>query len=107
MLTLYFSAFLQECDQYWGEITNGMYWFDRRATLAAVLRSGSVTVDSLVQFFDAFVAQTSTRRCKFSSQFYGAGKRYIKAAAGMQTIQEPCVFRRSQVLLPVPDFAPL
>lgn len=79
-----------------------MYWFDRRATLAAVLRSGSVTVQSLVRFFDAYVAQASAQRCKFSSQFYGAGKHYVKTAAGVHVVQDPSVFRRSQVLLPVP-----
>ena len=87
-----------------------MYWFQRKTTLAAALRSGVVTRASLLQFFDRYVSAASAHRCKFSSQFYGQNKRYIKPAAAtgvaVEVVKEPVQFRRSHALHPVPDFAP-
>ena len=102
----------QECEQHWAEIKTGMYWFGRKPALAAVLRSGAVTAHSLLQFFDAFVSTTSAKRCKFSSQFYGKGQRYVKSVVEsgqpvVEIIADPSLFRRAHSLLPVPDFSPV
>lgn len=111
--SLVISSFLsllpsQECDFYWAEVTNGMYWFERRATLAALLRSGKVTVDTLLAFFDTYVAAASAQRTKFSSQFYGKGKGYIKSTdEKVQKLEDPSAFRRAQTLRALPKFAPL
>lgn len=110
-LTIYSSpspSAQQECDFYWAEVTNGMYWFERRVTLAALLRSGQVTVDSLLAFFDTYVSAASAHRTKFSSQFYGKGKGYIKSAdAKVHKLEDPSAFRRAQTLRALPKFAPL
>jgi hypothetical protein len=104
---------LQECDHYWAEVTNGMYWFGRKHTLADVLRSGTVTRESLLQFFDAYLTAAGPQRRKFSSQFYGKGRRYVKATAAGGSgaapvvVGEPVEFRRSLPLYPVPQFAPV
>ena len=108
---VYVKLFSQESDQHWAEIKNGMYWFGRKPALAAALRApGAVTAATLLQFFDTFVAASSATRCKFSSQFYGADKRFVKSSAGaaaVELVRDPALFRRSKALLPVPDFAPL
>ena len=89
-----------------------MYWFGRRQALAAVLRSGVVTAQTLLLFFETYIARESTKRCKFSSQFYGKGQRYLKAAVEdglpiVEVIADPSLFRRTHALLPVPDFSPV
>jgi hypothetical protein len=85
-----------------------MYWFDRKPTLASVLRSGAVTRVSLLLFFDAYVSASSDQRRKFSSQFYGQGKRYIKPTAeNVEVVENPADFRRSHALMPVPKFVPV
>ena len=85
-----------------------MYWFQRRTTLAALLRSGAVTVDSLLQFFDTYVSAASAQRTKFSSQFYGQGKRYVKSAdAAVQKVSDPNDFKRAHAFRALPKFAPL
>lgn len=84
-----------------------MYWFNRKATLASVLRAGAVTRESLLQFFDAFLGASSPQRRKFSAQFYGKGKRYVKPAdTSAVVVEEPVQFRRSLPLYPVPKFSP-
>jgi len=85
-----------------------MYWFQRRTTLAALLRSGAVTVDTLLQFFDTYVSADSAQRIKFSSQFYGQGKHYVKPAdAAVQKVHDPNDFKRAHAFRALPKFAPL
>jgi hypothetical protein len=35
-------VFVQECGHYWAEVTNGMYWFGRKHTIADVRRARTV-----------------------------------------------------------------
>jgi hypothetical protein len=114
---------LQEANNHWNEIKNGMYWFDRKPTLASWLRTGEATQAALVQFFDRFLLASSPTRTKFSSQFFGKDKAFVKLSTAVHAdnddaaaaakpvvvvvVQDPCLFRRTQSLLPVPAFAPL
>lgn len=101
--------FVKECDQLWTEVSNGMYWFGRKPTLAKALRSGAVTQSSLLLFFDEFVGACSPLRRKFSSQFYGKGKRYVNpvGSGAVEVVEEPVEFRRAHSLMPVPKFTPV
>ncbi len=45
--------------------------FDRPQLLVAKLKSGSITIASVLQFYDDYLISGSTKRSKFSSQFFG------------------------------------
>lgn len=96
------------------EIKNGMYWFERKAQLAAVLQrsaevgtsgEGGITTAALVKFIDQFLVASCPARRKLSSQFYGKGTKYQKPKNPHAfVITDPTTFRQSMPLQPVPAF---
>ena len=52
-------------------------------------------------FFDIFISPTSTKRTKFSSHFFGAGKSYPESIPkNVIFVANPTSFKRSMPLLP-------
>ena len=95
----------EESGRHWEEVDSGMYVFDRRQLKAGYLSRGDgITIPLLLEFYDRHILNKDTR-IKFSSQFFGAGKKYPRQTAGgagsTVLITEPGVFKRSMHLLDI------
>jgi secreted Zn-dependent insulinase-like peptidase len=95
--------FFKESSKFWDEIKNNMYLFDRKQLLVDFLQSVSLSPAILLLFFDRYI-QPSLLRKKFSSQFYGANKKYDRSSINgidVVLINDPTSFKRSMSLLPI------
>jgi insulysin len=93
----------QESSQYWEEIKNATYLFDRKERLALFLCT--VTLEDCVVFFDRHISKGSSERKKCSSQFFGKGTRYPKTVAeNVVLIKDPTEFKRGMSLQPIKIF---
>lgn len=111
---------LQEAGEYKEEIVNKTYLFNHKEYLVDKLRDPSViNHQSILAFFDDFVRAGSTKRRKFSSQFFG--KHYsipareeveVEAVASngikrkLVVVENPATFKSSMPLLPMQSHHP-
>uniref|UniRef100_A0AAV1UPF1 Insulin-degrading enzyme n=1 Tax=Peronospora matthiolae TaxID=2874970 RepID=A0AAV1UPF1_9STRA len=61
---------LEESMRVWREIANGMFVFDRRQRIAAIV--STLQPRDLLAFYDSFIAISGERRSKLSIRLYGA-----------------------------------
>ena len=66
--------FAQERRRLWREISSGTYFFTRRDKYAEYI--ATISLDDLILFYRTFVLSSSSKRRKFSSQYFGAGTKY-------------------------------
>lgn len=101
----------------WTEISSNSYFFTRREKYAEYV--ATISREDLILFYSTFLLPASTRRRKFASQFFGAGKRYpLKVMscgnAGTDSvgisqkkqvlITDPSAFKRALALRSVPCY---
>lgn len=68
----------EEFSELWREVDGKTFLFHRKELLATALTRMKVTVQSLLAFFDLYVARSSPVRRKVASHFYGRGTSYKK-----------------------------
>ena len=89
----------KETNRFWEEMSSGAYLFNRKIKEAQFLRS--VKLDDIIEFYDHFIAPTSERRVKFTSQFFGAKHPYPEGKSDdVIVITDHTSFKRSMKLLP-------
>jgi secreted Zn-dependent insulinase-like peptidase len=110
-----FALFQQQTDKFWVEFRQNTYLFERAQLLVEKLKSPSVTVATILQFFDQYLSSESLGRSKFSSQFFGKDCEYPPTKAIVEpehvvktkktvVINEPSLFKRSMPLLTVQSY---
>jgi hypothetical protein len=103
----------QEARRLWSEISTGTYFFTRREKYAEYV--ATISRQDLLAFYSTFLLPASERRRKFSSQFYGAGRKYpcrtaaSASAAGsgerkQVLITDPSAFKRASALRAVTSY---
>jgi hypothetical protein len=102
----------------WSEISKGLYLFNRKKIQAALV--SRITLEDLLLFYRTYLLPSNTRT-KFSSQFFGKGKR-ISRLVGTGTdgvggsdlkqeqkteiivIEDPIKFKQTASLRPVRSY---
>jgi hypothetical protein len=93
----------QESREYWDEVHNGEYLFNRTTLMAQYL--STVTLEDVKSFFQKYIVSDAPLRKKFSSQFFGSKTKYPRATPHNTdntcyvTIDNPMLFKRNMPLL--------
>lgn len=93
----------EDAKRYGNEIVQKTYLFDRRSILAKTVLP-SIEKSDILEFYDKFVSASSSDRKKFSTYFYGKGRKFppksAPVPAGVEIIRDPTAFKRKMSLLP-------
>lgn len=103
----------EESSRYLSEIRQKTYLFNRRQLVANYLgQQGEgriVTLAHIIAFFEKFVLASNPSRRKFSSYFYGKGRKYPSSSSSVTSIagskevvviKDPSAFKRTMPLMP-------